>query len=113
MPTQQNSQDAAKPFPCPDCGANEWRAWYPEYASQSVILAVDDDGRPYADDYTGDYEGADVTFENESYECLVCGHEITMGSYEWVPRAQPVHTSKATDEQLVEILRQRAAEKEQ
>jgi DNA-directed RNA polymerase subunit RPC12/RpoP len=110
MSTTTPDTITTRPYLCPDCGANEWRAWYPEYATQGVTLAAGDDGVPFAEDYVGDYDGADCTFENESYECLVCGHEISMGHYEWVPLPAPKHTRKKTDEELREILRARAEE---
>jgi hypothetical protein len=60
-------------YPCPDCGAEDWRVTYQVYQSQDAAVSVGEDGRPVVGEYRGntcvDYDGG----RDVEMSCQECG----------------------------------------
>lgn len=74
-----------EPFPCPECGSNDWKADYLDPAWQTVVLVAGDDGGPEIGDYTGTSGYYDDSTPNESYTCRECEHVISLGQHVFIP----------------------------
>lgn len=95
-----DSQTAEKPrpgdpFPCPNCGADDWRVSYPESAHQDVIVIVGEDGKPEIEDYTGNTDTySDGDGDNEELRCNECDHVITWGSHIFMTTEEEARLAK-------------------
>jgi hypothetical protein len=75
----EKSPAPGAPFPCPNCGASDWKADYYEAVWQTVSLTVGADGEPELGDYlgvTGTYD--DPSTEDEFYRCCSCDFVIPL-----------------------------------
>jgi hypothetical protein len=88
--TTTSKPTASEAFPCPHCGATEWKADYYEAVWQTISLVVGDDGEPELADYTGvtgTYD--DPSTDDEAYRCASCDHTIQLGTFRLLPAELP------------------------
>jgi len=66
-------------FPCPACGADDWRVEYFELAYQDVKVVVTDAGIPYVDQYAvGDYGHHDGDSRDHELICNACAFVLIL-----------------------------------